>query len=201
MEYGSECWQKTAAVTYVERRHRCAASILDESRRDALKVDWRDELVDAALLLVPAVPIMQTYVDIDVVVAMEVAGWPRRPWEPYATDGDWRLALEAWYEDRLAVEKVYEEAGRAGLIRLAYASESSWWRDQQRGRDFIGAWYRAGLAAGGEPCDWKSWFKQRIRLREETDPLRIRGRERSLAAVDSEGWMEVLPECWTHTRP
>lgn len=201
MEYGSECWQKAATVTYVERRRSCAESVLDWSRRGMLEIDWRDQLVDAALLRVPAVPIMQTYVDIDVVVAMEVAGWPRRPWEPYAANGDWRLALAAWYEDRLAVENAYEEAGRAGLISLAGGSESSWWQEQQRGRDFIGAWYRAGLAAGGEPCDWKSWFKQRIRLREETDPLRIRGRERSLAGVDANSWMEVLPECWTHTRP
>lgn len=149
MEYGSECWQKAATVTYVERRRSCAESVLDWSRRGMLEIDWRDQLVDAALLRVPAVPIMQTYVDIDVVVAMEVAGWPRRPWEPYAANGDWRLALAAWYEDRLAVENAYEEAGRAGLISLAGGSESSWWQEQQRGQDFIGAWYRAGLAAGG----------------------------------------------------
>lgn len=44
MEYGSECWQTTAAVTYVERRHRCAASILDEPRRGALKENWMEVL-------------------------------------------------------------------------------------------------------------------------------------------------------------
>lgn len=201
MEYGSEAWQETAAVTYVERRCRLARSILDESRRGELDADWRDQLVGNALLLEPPVPIMQTYVDIDVVVAMEVAGWPCRPWEPYAASGDWRFALEAWHEDRLAVESAYEDAARTGLIRLAYVSESTWWQDQQRGRDFIGAWYRAGLAAGGEPCDWTNWLKQRIRLREETDPVRIRGRERNIAAVDSSQWMEVLPECWTRARP
>lgn len=39
MEYGSECWQKAATVTYVERRRSCAESILDRSRRGALEVD------------------------------------------------------------------------------------------------------------------------------------------------------------------
>jgi hypothetical protein len=32
-------------------------------------------------------------------------------------------------------------------------------------RDYIGAWYRAGLAAGGEPVDWVGWYSHRLRRR------------------------------------
>jgi hypothetical protein len=28
-----------------------------------------------------------------------------------------------------------------------------------RDRDMLGAWYRAGLAAGSEPVDWVSWYR------------------------------------------
>ena len=189
-------------MTYVEQRYRCAASILDQARQGKLESDWREQQVRFALQRRAEFPIMQMYVDIDVLVANEVAGWPRRPWEPYAANGDWRAALDAWYEDRLAVEATYETAGWQGLVKLyPTETESGWWHRQQRCRDTLGAWYRAGLAGGGEPIDWTSWLKQRISLREETDPRRIQGRERSLTAVDSCRWMEVLPDCWTRSAP
>jgi hypothetical protein len=192
--------QRSAAVMYVEARYRCAVGILDYAREGRLESDWRERLVTQSRRRAENA-VLQTYVDVDRLVVNEVAGLPRRPWEPYAAHGDWRAALDAWYEDRLALETSYETAARQGLVKLDPGeSESGWWQRQQRYRDCIGASYRAGLAAGGEPIDWLGWYKQRIRLREETDPFRIRHRERTLANVDSSrAWMQLLPDCWTRS--
>lgn len=57
----------------------------------------------------------------------------RRPWEPHAANGDWRAALDAWYEDRLALETSYETAARQQLVKLDPGQrDSGWWHQQQR---------------------------------------------------------------------
>ena len=33
---------------------------------------------------------------------------------------------------------------------------------RRRGRDWEGAWYYAGLAAGGLAVDWRGWYRGRI---------------------------------------
>lgn len=37
----------------------------------------------------------------------ELTALPPQPWEPYATGGDWRTTLDAWYRDSMAVQDLY----------------------------------------------------------------------------------------------
>lgn len=195
--------QRHWAITYVEQRYDGAVEVLDQARRGKLDVDWRGRRMKCALARRTPVAVMQPYLDVEVLVAHELASWSRRTWEPFAAQGDWRAALEAWYEDRLAVEASHEDFARQRLVSLRWAkTESGWWHQQQRTRDRVEALYRAGLASGGDPVDWIGWFRQRIELREETDPWRIRGRERVLATLDeTRQEMEFLPSYWRQTTP
>lgn len=187
-------------VKHVEDRHRCASEVLSSARQGTLEVGWRDELLaDAFRRCHPDCPPFQRHDDIGILIALEIANWPRRPWEPHAAGGDWRAALEAWYHDELALQDTYEGFGREQLV-TPEATETAWWRREQHCRDWIGASYRAGLAAGGDPVDWVAWYQQRIRLREETDPARIRSRDRDADDVPHlrpTPWLAHLPDYWT----
>ena len=61
-------------------------------------------------------------------------------------------------------------------------------------RDYIGASYRAGLAAGGQPNDWVSWYRNRITCWPNTIAA-----QRELAALqdpDYRAGLEALPDYW-----
>jgi hypothetical protein len=187
------------SIKHVEDRHRCALDVLRSAREGTLAADWRGELIATAdSRRRPHSPGFQRHDDVTSVIAIEIADWPRRSWEPYAAGGDWRAALEAWYQDELAVQDIYEDMAREHLV-TPEPTETAWWRREQRCRDRLGASYRAGLAAGGDAVDWVGWYQQRIRGREETDPARIWVRDRIAADVPELGptpSMEQLPQYW-----
>lgn len=200
MTFGPVEYRIGYTIKHVEDRHRCASGVLRSARQGTLEAGWRDQLLmDARRRCHPDCPALQGHDDIGILIAMEIADWPQRPWEPGVAGGDWRAALDAWYEDELELQDTYEGFARQQLV-TPEATETAWWRREQHCREWIGASYRAGLAAGGEPVDWVAWYQRRIELREETDPDRIRGRRRAVAWVSELGpipWLAYLPEYWT----
>jgi hypothetical protein len=103
-----------------------------------------------------------------------------QPWEPYTGSG-WRTALDAWYaallelndfRDRTerstpgseadAPEAVgrFSEAIANNAVLTDFAEQAA--EGRRRGRDWEGAWYYAGLAAGGLEVDWRGWYRSRI---------------------------------------
>lgn len=200
MTFGPVEYRIGYTIKHVEDRHRCASGVLRSARQGTLEPSWRDQLLaDARRRCHPDCPAFQGHDDIGILIAMEIADWPQRPWEPGAAGGDWRAALEAWYQDALALQDTYEGFGRQKLV-TPEATETQWWRREQRSRDWLGASYRAGLAAGSDAVDWIGWYQHQIRRREETVAARIRGRDRLAAEVPllrATTWLEYLPGYWT----
>lgn len=65
-----------------------------------------------------------------------------------------------------------------------------------RDRAFVDAWYRAGLAAGGEPVDWIGWYQQRIAGWADQQ-LAARAQE-SLDDAGFRAEFASLPHYWKH---
>ena len=61
-------------------------------------------------------------------------------------------------------------------------------------RDYIGAWYRAGLAAGGEPVDWVGWYSQRLRRRPNQDVAQ--SQLARLCDAEHRAKFQALPPYW-----
>jgi hypothetical protein len=118
--------------------------------------------------------------DVDALVIHELSTLPPQPWEPHAAGGDWRPALNAWDRDSLTqldwhyrhVQSHWDSPKSPMLPQWVdhAAQEACWAADEARcaelkyarQRDELEAWYRAGLAAGG---DDEGWYRRR---REDT---------------------------------
>ncbi|MCT7373147.1 hypothetical protein [Mycolicibacterium llatzerense] len=217
------------------------ARVLSQARHGVLECGWRDNVGDAetAIRLYTDRPrsAEQSGRDAEALAVYEVAMTPAAAWEPYAAGGDWRRALAAWAgamheltRHQHRTKRWLSELGgtfntrptpgalagvlitdAAALTRLDAVLEA-------REHDAIEASYRAGLAAGGEDEDWRSWYRARIRETwSASDDATYRlyySVDRLLAALDSgNAWVtgadqititEHLPDAWrrppaTHT--
>jgi hypothetical protein len=61
-------------------------------------------------------------------------------------------------------------------------------------RDHIGAWYRAGLAAGGHAVDWVRWYRERL-LR-WPNPEAAQSHLAALSDASHRAKLESLPDYW-----
>lgn len=88
--------------SYIGSRNGLWADVLRWARSGELPADWRDHL-PGYHARIAAIAGEQLRDDIDGLVLHEFTTLPTQPWEPYATGGDWRTALDAWYRDSLAL--------------------------------------------------------------------------------------------------
>ncbi len=147
---------------------------LRKARQGTLAPDWRANL--RAKDIVPGLlDVSQAAVD-----ALRAA--PVAPWEPWAAGGDWRRALESWYAASIALS---DRLGNGAARWRATEPDQAWGaptieavaaeaqretarREQvRRDRDALTASYLAGLAAGGDPLDWRGWFRARTGATED----------------------------------
>ncbi|ORW12226.1 hypothetical protein [Mycobacterium kyorinense] len=108
--------------------------------------------------------------DADVVqacAALDVAHIPPAAWEPYAANGDWRTALDAWFA---AASAALDDAALADrVIRLARPDRTSvgveeFKLEQLRiEHDLLEVSYLAGIEAGtGVDSGWRDRLAQRL---------------------------------------
>lgn len=209
----SELRQRMDEGQYVVHRYGLIAQVLHWARSGELSPDWREHQMPAYLAAIRPDIADQAFDDHQALIGAELAAIPLQPWEPYATGGDWKDALDSWFTDTLANE-TYLETSRpprespdmpaemlAGLDndtidhinrqrdeqrRYHREQEEDFQRGQAESRAMLGASYRAGLAAGGEPIDWRGWLQQQL------------GRT---IRRDAYHWYQSLPHYWTEKRP
>jgi hypothetical protein len=236
-------WQERDRFTRV--RNSLWYQVLFWARSGELPRDWRDHLSGyhaRCAAIGGGQPDLRE--DIDGLALHEFTTLPTQPWEPYATGGDWRAALTAWYRDSLTLhdrtrqQREEMHANQPQPFRLPIrlitdeADSDPWLAmdtmkalsdadfdaiqaiNHARKRDRIEAWYRAGLAAGGDDTDWRGWYRERINNTWDRRQDRIYAR--GLITADRElgqlgeivgeaaagGWrrihMQALPHYWTH---
>jgi hypothetical protein len=177
VDYGASVWeiqQKGAQEHYVFARSMLCKPVLMDARCGQLTRDWRTRVTADDL----GRPLELRYADGNELVALEIATMDVQPWEPHTGVG-WRIALEAWYatikwldDSRiqtkrptagptapLAVQE-FEEKLRENPVIAHFDARVA--EGQRRWRDWHGAWYYAGLAAGGLDMDWRGWYRDRI---------------------------------------
>lgn len=143
-------------------------TVLMNARSGLLDGEWRSTLSPEAHYAAgfPR-PTDPSLLDADALAIYEVATAPISAWEPNAAAGDWRRALAAW---RVAAQDLHRhqfrtkrwlcdftipETDQPNAARLDAVLEA-------RTLDAIEASYRAGLAAGGDAENWRSWYRSRI---------------------------------------
>lgn len=191
--------QRSHTYSHAAARYLLLSGILGKARRGDLQREWRMHLPNSAI------PVPANFPGIDVALD-ELSGMPVQPWEPYATAGDWRRALDAWYAAALNLEAEREaerwrwqatEPDLPGIdgqpVPLALdeverdrQANDRWWDTQQDTRDLLTASYLAGLAGGGDRIDWVDWYVHR--------------KQRATHGGTSgwTAWMEQLPDYWTN---
>lgn len=105
--FAQEWKHRTEQSMYVNSRHTLFGDVLRRARTGTLLPDWRERLADdpyPAAFTSSGSPIP----DHVLLAEHELANMAVQPWEPYAAQGNWREALDAWYSDTLAVESEYE---------------------------------------------------------------------------------------------
>lgn len=199
-----EAHQQYGWLYYRTKRFQTMTTILERVRVGLLPADWRDRLQPADYTdLIAHNPGYQFYSDADILVVAELQARPIADWEPHRGIG-WRAALTAWraaghtvLDDYLAAHDATVATMRASgaaqatieALRNAHRSLTS------RARDMHEASYRAGLAAGGDPIDWRAWLRERI----STWPdIPVRATE--LDALNDPNYrsdLDTLPAYWT----
>jgi hypothetical protein len=96
-----ELIQAQSSERYAHTRHRLLGGLLDAARYGSLDPNWRDQLTSPAGVGDDA---LQPHVDVDTLALHELTTMPTQPWEPYAANGVWRLALNAWYRAALDLD-------------------------------------------------------------------------------------------------
>lgn len=195
--------QRSHTYSRAAARHLLLSGILRKARQGELQREWRIHLPNSAVPLNS--PIIDKWDGIDIALD-ELSGMPVQLWEPYATAGDWRRALDAWYAAALNLE-AEREAERwrwqatepdlpdtdgqpvpPGLeeVERDRQANNRWWDNQQNTRDTLTAFYLAGLAGGGDHVNWVDWYVHRKQLA-------AHGGTSGWTA-----WMEQLPSYWTN---
>ncbi len=200
--------QQLASAHYRSLRANLMLSVLTRARSGTLTPNWRESLA----LRLPEQPSETTFSPGDQLAVREVAATAPAAWEPYS-GASWRAALETWFdatndtydalEDGRAEtqqahrERVIEQRAAIGRLR----THLGWTQPDTRAvpppdgsqhaapRLHIEAWYRAGLAGGGEAVDWMGW------LEGHTDPAAAPLAAR-LSDADVRRQLEHLPEYW-----
>ena len=178
------------------------SDVLRRARQGKLAPTWRDNLLPEA---VPHPPSARQAVTATV-QALQAS--PRALWEPWASQGDWRRALESWYAASLAIhdeDDLHHARWRATEPDLpgtpptgdpaitietnAAEAQHELMRaaNQRRHRDTTTAWYLAGLAAGGDIIDWQRWYLARSGRTAEAPGW----------TANYPDWLQQLPIYWT----
>lgn len=183
-------WETTQSTLTNSARHThdtVRRELLSAARWGRLHPAWRDTLGVEHLYehkghTRPANPAI---IDADELAIHEICSAPVADWEPYASGGDWRAALDAWYAaelDRLA-QLQQHHPDLAPILSGA--------------RDHCEASYRAGLAAGGLDEDWRGWYRNHI-----TQNWDRADAARQLAIIDRPGFtLATLPHYWLTAAP
>lgn len=190
-EYWTRSWgpadvpslAQAASPEWIHVMARTAAwtGVLGATRAGMMPADWRGR-VSPSWITVDSVD-ASVVADVAAAVAFELSTSPRAAWEPGVAGGDWRRALQSWYEAVLAIGEHQERWRRSRLPHVGVtpsdtpevvaaldqyrASESFLESERRREADearvavMWEASFRAGLAAGGDPggSDWRAWFE------------------------------------------
>ncbi len=204
-----EFHQQLASAHYRSVRANLLLSVLTRARAGTLSTNWRDSLA----LRPTEHPAAAMFSSGDHLAVREVADTPPSAWEPHSGAG-WRRALETWFDATndvyTALEQVWLETEQANRIRMNDQREAArrlrshlgWAKPEPRisppsvtdfphsaPRLHIEAWYRAGLAGGGEDTDWVDWL--RAQDNEASHTLLDR-----LSDPDNRWQIEHLPDYW-----
>lgn len=101
-QYARAYQEWSARDRYTRIRNGLWVDVLRWARSGELPADWRIHL-PGYHASIAAITGEQLCDDIDGLALHEFTTLPTQPWEPYATGGDWRTALDAWYRDSLAL--------------------------------------------------------------------------------------------------
>ena len=168
--------QQRARHQYGFARYMLLKPILMDARTGTLDPNWRQGL-STALVGGASETSLE---DSNHLAVHSLSTMGVQPWEPYTGSG-WRAALDAWYAAlqevndsrdlrELAMVGVDADAPEIALrfsetiarnpVLTDFAERAA--EGRRRGRDWEGAWYYAGLAAGGLAVDWRGWYRGRI---------------------------------------
>lgn len=205
-----EFHQRLSSAHYRSVRANLLLSVLTRARAGTLNANWRETLA-----LRPAEhPSAAMFSDGDQLAVREIAATPPAAWEPHSGAG-WRRALETWFDATndvyTALEQVWLDTERANRKHVAdqnaavrrLRSHLGWTKHEPRNaspssisefphtapRLHIEAWYRAGLAGGGEHCDWLDWLTAQ-------DDVAARTLLDRLKDPESRWQIEYLPDYW-----
>lgn len=172
-------------------------------------------------------PTGTNYIPIWACADLDVANISPAAWEPYATNGDWRTALDAWYTASIDAFEDYalrfnhhtkpDEFDTNNDLLIKKGIDLQAWRDE------LEASYRAGIAAGTHiTSEWTNWFADRIKQRrnpqqpphyrllltQDSPQLTPPNRRPTQQHTDPHqltrryrDLLEYLPTHWTHTQP
>lgn len=201
--------QQLGSAHYRSVRAQITLTVLTRARAGTLTANWRESLA----LRPPEHPATMRFRLGDQLAVREVAATPASAWEPHS-GATWRTALETWFDatnDAYAeLEQVWTENQAAQRDRIIQQRASiarlrehlGWGRPDTRSAppavvDFphaaarlhIEAWYRAGLAGGGEAVDWIGWLHDQGSEAARTVLAR-------LGEGEGRRQLEHLPEYW-----
>lgn len=201
--------QQLASAHYRSVRANLLLSVLTRARAGTLSINWRESL---GLRPIEHLT-MAMFTAGDQLAVREVAATQPAAWEPNSGAG-WRRALETWFDATNDVytdlEQLWLETECANRQRINEQQEAvrrlrshlGWTKFELKSpstavpvlphaapRLHIEAWYRAGLAGGGEDIDWMGWLRD-----QDNDAARsLLGR---LEDPDNRWQIEHLPDYW-----
>lgn len=171
-----ELRQQSARHQYGFARYMLLKPILMDARTGTLDPNWRQglstDMIGGASETGPE--------DSSQLAVHAISTMDSQPWEPHTGSG-WRTALDAWYAALLELNDSRDRTERPmpgsdadapeAVVRFSetiarnpvltnLADRVA--EGRRRWRDCEGAWYYAGLAAGGLEVDWRGWYRSRI---------------------------------------
>lgn len=212
--------QRLSSAQYRSTRIRELGAILWKARTGQLAPDWRSQLQAPHY----GDTVHEMYKDADDLAVHDVRETASAAWEPTAQSDwrtsleAWYVASLANLNDRLDLESETRQSSRRTRFNLLIHHYTTPPRMQNlidqhhaqqamidhaltlnlateiRDTDHLHAWYRAGLAAGGDPVDWRTWYQDRIAQWENRDLA-----TRTLALLDDPAFcaeLEALPRYW-----
>jgi len=168
--------QRRARHQYGFARYTLFKPILIDARMGTLNPNWRQGL-SADMVGGRSEMYLE---DSNRLAVHNLSTMDTQPWEPYSGSG-WHMALDAWYAALQDVNESRDQTDaamigvEADIPEIALRFPESIARNpvlndfaarvaegRRRWRDWEGAWYYAGLAAGGLEVDWRGWYRSRI---------------------------------------
>lgn len=212
--YVWELQQQGARHQYGWARYVLLKPILMDARTGKLDPNWRHGLSPAIVGGTSEEALEHS----NILAVHELSTMGVQPWEPHSGLG-WQVALDAWYAALVEVNDTRERteqlmpgvdvdapevvreftesvAHNPGLRSFAERAAEG----RRRWRDWEGAWYRAGLAAGGLDVDWRGWYRSRIATwTNGLSPLEGPCAIAELTALEhgDKDHMQSLPAYWT----